>query len=131
MDTNWQLSDMFMITRGHHILSMGGEFHDIANADLGWATQNGEFDFNGQYTGTNGASNGDPIADLLLGVPNYAHAALRGSGDYPIALQWIEAGLFVQDDWRITPRTDPEPGVSAGRCLKIPKRWMTSSTIRT
>lgn len=104
MDTNWQISDLVMITRGHHILSVGGEFHDIANADLGWATQNGEFDFNGQYTGTNGKANGDPVADLLLGVPNYAHAALRGSGDYPIALQWIEAGLFVQDDWRVTPQ---------------------------
>lgn len=103
MDTNMQYSDMVMITRGHHILSMGGEFHNINNADLGWATQNGEFDFDGEYTGTNGAANGDPIADFLLGVPNYAHAAMKGSGDYPIAMQWATWALYAQDDWRITP----------------------------
>jgi hypothetical protein len=113
MDTNYQLSDMVMITRGHHILSVGGEYHNIANTDLGWATQNGEFDFNGQYTGTDGKANGDPIADLLLGVPNYAHAAMKGSGDYPIALQWSTVGAFIQDDWRI----------SSGLTLNLGLRW--------
>lgn len=103
MDTNSQLSDLVMITRGHHILSLGGEFHNVGNTDLGWATQNGRFDFNGSYTGTNGGANGDPLADFLLGTPSYAHAALKGSGDYPIALQWITTGFYAQDDWRITP----------------------------
>jgi len=44
-----------------------------------------------------------PLADLLLSVPSYAHAALKGSGDYPYNLQWASVSAFGQDDWRITP----------------------------
>lgn len=100
---NTQFSDMVMITRGHHIVKLGGDFRNVFYGDLGWATQNGEYAFNGTYTGTGGSANGNPVADFLLGVPNYAHAALKGAGDYPYNLQWTDTSFFVQDDWRITP----------------------------
>lgn len=105
---NTQYSDMVMITRGHHILKVGGEFRNVFYGDLGWATQNGEYDFNGNYTGsydTNGivSGTGNPLADFLIGVPNYAHAALKGAGDYPYNLQWTDSSVYGQDDWRITP----------------------------
>ena len=107
---NTQYSDMVMMTRGHHNLSVGGDYRDLFYGDLGWATQNGEFTFNGMYTtgydptGTTAtAGTGNPIADLLLSVPSYAHAALKGSGDYPYNLQWASVSAFGQDDWRIAP----------------------------
>jgi hypothetical protein len=115
---NTQFSDMVMITRGHHILKLGGDYRDIFYGDLGWATQDGEFDFNGFYTtgydptGTTAtAGTGNPIADLLLSVPNYAHAALKGSGDYPYNLQWASVSGYGQDDWRITPELTLNLGV--------------------
>ncbi len=105
---NTQFSDMVMITHGHHNLSVGGDYRNITYGDLGWATQNGEFAFNGIYTssytaGAADAGTGNQIADFLLSVPNYAHAALKGSGDYPYNLQWASVSAFAQDDWRITP----------------------------
>ena len=107
---NTQYSDMVMMTRGHHNLSVGGDYRNLFYGDLGWATQNGEFSFNGMYTtgydptGTTATSGtGNPIADLLLSVPNYAHAALKGLGDYPYNLQWASVSGFGQDDWRVTP----------------------------
>lgn len=115
---NTQYSDMVMITRGHHILKVGGDFRNITYGDLGWATQDGEFDFNGFYTtgydstgkiATTGT--GNPMADLLLSVPNYAHAALKGAGDYPYNLQWATVSGYGQDDWRITPELTLNLGV--------------------
>ena len=107
---NTQYSEMLMMTRGHHNLSVGGDYRNLFYGDLGWATQDGEFSFNGMYTtgydptGTTAiAGTGNPIADLLLSVPNYAHAALKGLGDYPYNLQWASVSAFGQDDWRITP----------------------------
>jgi len=115
---NTQIADLVMITRGHHILKVGGDFRNITYGDLGWATQNGEFDFNGFYTTgyTSGGTvavpgTGNPMADLLLGVPNYAHAALKGAGDYPYNLQWASVSGFGQDDWRITPELTLNLGV--------------------
>ena len=115
---NTQYSDMVMITHGHHILSVGGDYRDITYGDLGWATQNGEFAFNGFYTtgydptGTTATTGtGNPIADLLLSVPNYAHAALKGLGDYPYNLQWASVSAYAQDDWRITPELTLNLGV--------------------
>ena len=106
---NAQYSDMVMITRGHHILKLGGDFRNIFYGDLGWATQDGEFDFNGFYTTGYDSTGkiattrtGNQMADLLLSVPNYAHAALKGLGDYPYNLQWATVSGYGQDDWRIS-----------------------------
>ena len=115
---NTQYSDMVMITHGHHILKVGGDFRNITYGDLGWATQNGEFDFNGMYTtgydptGTTATpGTGNPMADMLLSVPNYAHAALKGAGDYPYNLQWTNTSAFAQDDWRISSELTLNLGV--------------------
>ncbi len=92
---NTQFSDMVTVTRGHHILKLGTDIRRITYQDFGWATQNGTLDFNGQYTG-------NAMADFLLGIPNYAHLAQKGGGDYPYTLEWAEVAGFVQDDWKIS-----------------------------
>jgi hypothetical protein len=92
---NTQFSDTFTITRGHHILKLGTDIRRITYQDFGWATQNGTLDFNGQYTG-------NPMADFLVGIPNYAHLAQKGAGDYPYTLEWAEVAGFAQDDWKLT-----------------------------
>jgi len=95
-DINRQLSDMLTVTRGHHILKVGTDLRWLTYEDRGWATQEGEIYFNGQYTG-------NPMADYLLGLPDYAHVAQRGSGDYPYTLQWGEVSFFAQDDIKLKP----------------------------
>jgi len=113
---NTQYSDMLMLTRGHHNLKVGGDYRNITYGDLGWATQNGEFDFNGIYTssytdGNADAGTGNQIADFLLSVPDYAHAALKGTGDYPYNLQWATVSAFAQDDWRVSSELTLNLGV--------------------
>jgi hypothetical protein len=92
-----QFNDIVTVTRGHHILKLGGDFRRITYQDFGWATQNGTLTFNGQYTG-------NPMADFLLGIPNYAHLAQKGAGDYPYTLEWAQFAGFAQDDWKLTPQ---------------------------
>ena len=106
---NTQFNDMVTITRGHHILKLGGDFRHLSYADGGWAVQNGALSFNGSYTcqivkGACATGTGNPMADFLLGMPNYAHLAQKGAGDYPYTLEWAEFAFFAQDDWKLTPQ---------------------------
>ena len=72
-DVNTQFNDQVTITRGRHLLKLGADLRWLQYDDLGWATQNGTYQFNGQYAG-------NPMADFLLGLPIYAHIAQRGLG---------------------------------------------------
>lgn len=103
-DINTQLNDQFSITRGRHILKLGTDLRWLHYDDLGWATQNGEFSFNGEYTG-------NPMADFLLGLPSYAHIAQRGLGSYSYGTRWGEYSFFVQDDIKVTPELTINAGL--------------------
>jgi len=105
---NTQFSDTVTITRGHHILNFGTDIRRITYFDDGWAVQNGTLTFNGSYTcqivaGSCVSGTGNPMADYLLGLPNYAHLAQKGAGDYTYQLEWGVFAFFAQDDWKITP----------------------------
>ena len=109
ININTQFNDTFTITRGHHILKLGADIRHITTQDDGWATQNGTLDFNGSYTchivaGSCVSGTGNPLADYLLGLPNYAHLAQKGAGDYPYTLEWGQFAGFAQDDWKLTPQ---------------------------
>lgn len=93
-----QIGDTLNLIRGRHAIRLGGEFR--------WSEFNlfqlndlrGAFSFTGQYTSQTGASGGNALADLLLGVP------LSSYIDTPVYLgdrQHVPS-LFIQDDWKFS-----------------------------
>jgi hypothetical protein len=89
---------------GKHSLKFGGEvFVMKANNNTPVSNIN-PFSFNAGFTQQNAqtgsATAGNPWASLLLGYP--------AGGGYSVtiasAFQQIYEGLFIQDDWRITPK---------------------------
>ena len=99
-DTTLQFEDTVTWTHGRHVIHGGFQaFHYIMN-DLypGNAGLAGQFFFNGQFTGNNGTSHGDPIADFLLGLPNDVQQGNGGGGNKYLRNSLF--GIFAQDNWR-------------------------------
>jgi|SwirhisoilCB2_FD_contig_121_357312_length_5410_multi_4_in_0_out_0_1 outer membrane receptor protein involved in Fe transport len=99
-DTTLQFEDTVTWTHGKHVIHSGFQaYHYIMN-DLypGNAGLAGQFFFNGQFTGDNGASAGDPIADFLLGLPNDVQQGNGGGGNKYLRNSLF--GIFAQDNWR-------------------------------
>jgi len=100
-DTTWQFEDTATWTRGRHVFHGGFQaFHYIMN-DLypGNAGLAGQFIFNGQFTGNNGNSNGNAVADFMLGLPQDVQQGNGGGGN-----KYLRNSLFSffgQDNWRI------------------------------
>ncbi len=121
-DTTLEFEDAITWTHGKHVVHTGFEaFHYIMN-DLYPGIQGlaGSFTFNGQFTGNTGSSNGDPVADFLLGMPQDVQEGTPLS----IHLRNSLFGGFVQDNWQVahnltlnlgmryeitTPRGDDKP----------------------
>ncbi|HYZ83417.1 MAG TPA: TonB-dependent receptor [Bryobacteraceae bacterium] len=99
----FQFVDSVSMVRGKHSIKFGGEVRRDRYNNFGNQKAPGEFIFTGQATfdPTNRNATGHTFADFLLGETNQsaralasANAMLRGTAYY----------LFVQDDWKITPR---------------------------
>jgi hypothetical protein len=87
--------------RRNHQLQAGGDFrYDVTTTDSE-GNANGQFIFNGLYSGND-------FADFLLGMP--AQASIAG-GPGAITLTSKTLGLFFQDDWRIRPSLTAQLGV--------------------
>ncbi|HZS28690.1 MAG TPA: TonB-dependent receptor [Candidatus Angelobacter sp.] len=99
-DTTIQLEDSVTWTHGNHVIHTGGQVFRYIMNDLypGNAGLAGQFFFNGQFTGNNANSGGDPVADFLLGLPQQVLQGNGGGGNkYLRNTLW---GIFVQDNWR-------------------------------
>lgn len=93
--TTYFASDTFTWMKGNHSVKIGGDYRNTqANVFQTAATQ-GQFTFNGQYTGGNG------FAEFLLGIPSSTSTSASGGPLYP--RRQAVAG-FIQDDWRVTSR---------------------------
>jgi len=82
-DTTWQFEDTATWTHGHHVFHGGFQaYHYIMN-DLypGNAGLAGQFIFNGQFSGNNGTSHGDSVADFMLGLPQDVQQGNGGGGN--------------------------------------------------
>ena len=100
-DTTWQFEDTATWTHGRHVIHGGFQaYHYIMN-DLypGNAGLAGQFIFNGQFTGNNGASAGNAVADFLLGLPQDVQQGNGGGGNKYLRNSLF--GIFAQDNWRI------------------------------
>ena len=93
-DGNLQFNEQFLLTRRRHQFKFGTDLRWLEYDDLGWANQNGDYYFNGQYTGNN-------IADYLFGIPWWAQVALRGTGKYSYDTRQGEFSFFAQDDFKV------------------------------
>ena len=105
-NTNATLNGTLSWQRGRHSLRFGGEVRDWRQNHLSTSGVNAPFiNFGSAYTsGPFPTSNPSPVgqgfASFLLGVPNDSSMSVTSpfSADY----KWF--GLFVQDDWKVTPK---------------------------
>lgn len=98
-------SDVVTMIRGGHSLHFGGEMIAYRADSTAWGNINaatlgysGVYTEQGNTTGT--AIGGSPYADFLLGYTNSWSAGF--SPEYGGRLK--DPGLFVQDDWKLTPK---------------------------
>jgi Carboxypeptidase regulatory-like domain/TonB-dependent Receptor Plug Domain len=91
---SYQLRDDVSWTKGRHQLKIGGGWMLYKKSQDWFATTQGNFSFNGEYTGVD-------FADYLLGLSqNYTENAIKSTG------QWNNQSwnLYVQDNYRVNNR---------------------------
>jgi hypothetical protein len=94
MSRLWQIRDDLSWVRGRHELKFGGSFETYTKVQKIFATQAGNFTFNGN-------SSGSAFADFLLGyAASYQEAAIQDSGDWKSQ----SYAFYFQDNWRATDR---------------------------
>ena len=96
-----QVVDAMTFDRGRHHFKTGGEFRAYQSDGYNHLFARGQATFSGAFTG-------QPLADLLLGLPSIS---LLGVNDNRQALRTWSASGFVQDDWRPAPRVALNLGV--------------------
>lgn len=92
-DNSYQVADDVDYILGKHQLAFGGEYFKNQLNWLANTLSNGQFTFNGQFTG-------DPLADFLLGRIS---SVGRGSPLGPIYMRENIISLYGQDTWRLKP----------------------------
>jgi outer membrane receptor protein involved in Fe transport len=98
----WHGVDSVSYTRGKHLFKFGGEIHDSFTSRLGTANNlGGTVSFGSITAFTNGATASTPLEDFLVGTPA-SGTVVVGNPARQTNLQ--QYAVFVQDDWRLTPR---------------------------
>ena len=93
---NWDIRNNITMIRGNHNFKVGFNIRSNFNSAFpaSPSAQFGSFSFNGQFTG-------EPHADFLLGIPRTASTAVAVD---PYNLNNVPWAVFLQDDWKLTPR---------------------------
>ena len=102
-ENNYQLDDDITWTRGPHTVRAGLEVRQYRPALYNQATPNSQLSFDGRFTGSDATHLGNPIADLVLGIPYTATATQLVTSDGLIVLRWNQWQGYFQDDWKVTP----------------------------
>jgi hypothetical protein len=105
----WSWSETVSKVAGNHSFKFGGEYRAMLNDQQNPASSFGRFNFNRGFTQGDplraDAASGNAVASLLLGYP--AETGTNPSS-LPVNPQLNYRsnyyGLFVQDDWRVSPR---------------------------
>ncbi len=103
------IGDNVAILHGNHSFILGGEVRYMQRGEYG--LPNGGFTFEPTETALNGicftaakvaescpAGTGAPAASFLFGGVNFVNITYPGTPSY----RWSKAGLFLQDDWKLT-----------------------------
>jgi Carboxypeptidase regulatory-like domain/TonB-dependent Receptor Plug Domain len=81
-------------TKGVHQFKLGGEFLFYKKVQTSFVTTQGNYNFDGSYTGSD-------FADMLLGyAQQYTEGALQDKGDW----RSKNFGFYFQDNWRASKR---------------------------
>jgi hypothetical protein len=116
----FQLADTVTLVRGRNAWKVGGDFRKHQeNTRLQFA-ENGQFLFNGVFTG-------DALADFLLGRAFYFTF-----GEFKrdvLHQRWGASSFFIQDDLRITPKLTLNLGVRYEYVTPIVDNRGSSATI--
>jgi hypothetical protein len=104
----WQILEAVSYYRGSHSVKAGFEFRHNRTTDEFDRLPSGSFAFAQQGTGLQGNTlTGDGFATMLLGF--VTNAVLNDSPLVAFSNHYV--GLFVQDDWKVTPRLTLNLGV--------------------
>lgn len=92
-----------MIYRGHHYITIGGDFRKQEYNEFFQQDPRGTFTFTGAATAgsaSNAAGAGSDLADFLIGVPDTSSIAFGNADKY---LRQPVYDLYFTDDWRVKP----------------------------
>jgi hypothetical protein len=98
--TMYQANDDLNLLRGNHQIAFGGSFGYMRNNFYGYATADGDFGHNGQYTGL-------PLADFLLGM----HSSNRQAPPYATLISNRYIAAYIADTWRASKRLTLNAGL--------------------
>jgi outer membrane receptor protein involved in Fe transport len=117
----WDLAPSLAITKGRHSLHFGFEFNYTAKGTASTGNANGIFNFNRNQTRQltsrgQGSKDGDPIASMLLGLPDSGHISYQDTF-YRTRPYYA---FYVQDDWKLSTNVTLNLGVRYD--LQIP--WL-------
>jgi hypothetical protein len=97
-------TDTLSLLRGKHSFKLGGMYNSM------WFTQYlspspvGDYSFSGVFTSDlnapSGEAPGSGFAQFLFGMPNFSSLSTSQLSDNG----WKSAAVFVQDDWKVTPK---------------------------
>lgn len=93
----YSLSTTITYVKGAQNLKFGGDYRHFASDFIFDSTARGAYTFTGRYTG-------DPLGDLLLGLPTQAQRGLGRNGDTQFNFISQSFSAFVQDDWQVRDR---------------------------
>jgi hypothetical protein len=104
-----QFADSIFWIHGRHSFKVGFEDHVTRYNQLGQIYPSGNFSFNGAYTNNpqSPAGTGVPFADYLLGQVGGGQLTINPA----FATKSWAGGLFIQDDFKVTPRLTLNIGV--------------------
>lgn len=93
-DLHYQYVDTMSWTKGNHSIKFGVDIARMQIFRRNFGADRGEYRFDGRYTG-------NPVADMIMGLPSSATRAIGDSHNW-----WFETQYesFFQDDWKIAPR---------------------------
>ncbi|MCU1320805.1 MAG: TonB-dependent receptor plug [Acidobacteriaceae bacterium] len=82
----------------------GVEIRQYRPAQYDPGTPNGNLSFDGRFTGADATHIGNPVADLVFGVPYTATVTQLVTSDGLVTLGWNQYQAYLQDDYKITPK---------------------------
>lgn len=109
IQNTYTLSDTFTLIQGDHSIKIGGEFRPEEFTIFQPAAPRGTLSFGTQFTDNPGAqgTGGSGFATLLTGQPDGGAINNINNVDYNRQVY----GIFLQDDWRATPKLTMNAGV--------------------
>jgi hypothetical protein len=119
---HYELQDYVSLLLGDHLLHFGGRFRDIQDGNTSTGGYNGQFIFSsiGAYEITQqGIANGLPPAQIRSlggGASQFSVTA----GTPAVAVNVADLGLYVEDQWKISPNMTLTPGLRYETQSRIP-----------